>query len=303
MRAAVLIGLVVACATAGCAATDTPDPADAGRGPLEEYLGYYGFATTPEELLAQVVWQQEHIAACMAKEGFEFTPQVPPLDAIEYEGLDPTEPGFAEEYGYGFWLGPREGVGGGFTYLTEVDVNLQRRDAMSDVEREAYDTALQGHVVEEDASGTVVREGGCLDRLYDPAGPDAAYLAGVRDEARAFLEAMPDDARFDDLNAAWAACMAEAGYAYASPDAARAEFADEVAAEAADGVWPEREVIQERAGRERRVAVADRACQEEMDWQERHQAIAVELQQEYVDAHRADLDALAAAMDPPAADG
>lgn len=51
----------------------------------------------------------------------------------------------------------------------------------------------------------------------------------------------------------------------------------------------------EQAAQERRLALADLDCQEATDWAARHRAIEIELQQEYVDAHRTELDALAEA--------
>ena len=57
-------------------------------------------------------------------------------------------------------------------------------------------------------------------------------------------------------------------------------------------------MIADGAAEERRVAVADFECRETTDWAARHRAVEIELQQEYVDAHLADLEALVDAMAP-----
>ena len=72
--------------------------------------------------------------------------------------------------------------------------------------------------------------------------------------------------------------MAEQGFDYWS---GRALSEEEVAAGAAE---------------ELRLAAADHACRAQTDWHARHRAIEIELQQDYVDAHRADLEALTEAM-------
>ena len=284
---------------AGCSG-GVPEPDESSpqpTGPLEEYVGYGDTIDSAESWVTQLTWQEERIAACMAAEGFEYTPQVPAVAEIEHTGgALPGTREFVEAYGYGAWVSPPGGTGGGFSYTRPSDPNWERRKAMSEAEGEAYDSALMGPVLSEDANGTIMREGGCLDRVGDPEGADADYLKEVRDDARGFLEALAGDGRFDEVNGAWAACMAEAGFTYTTPVDAQDEFLDAVLAEVADGIGPDPDVAAEHSVEEVRVAVADLDCQEATDWVARHRAVEVELQQEYVDAHLADLEALAAAV-------
>ena len=95
--------------------------------------------------------------------------------------------------------------------------------------------------------------------------------------------------------------MADAGFGFANPAAAQQQFFDELMAEIEDDVL-DADAVAERAPEEVRVAVADLDCQEATDWAARHRAVEIQLQQEYVDAHLADLEALAVALvtAPPA---
>ena len=286
---------------------DTPELPEVAEspqpGPLEVYLGYAGTVRTPQDVVADVARRENATAVCMAELGFEYVPQVPALDdLVVLDGPVPGTREFIESWGYGVWSQPPGGSGGGFSFeFSSVDPNWAMREEMSEAGREAYDTALSGPVTRTGPDGSVTREGGCSDASNAPAGEEAAYLAGVRDEANAFLAALDDDSRFAEVNAAWASCMADAGLGYPRPAAAQQQFWDEVTEETADGVL-DPQVAARRAPEEVRVASADYACRLETGWTERHRQIEVQLQQEYVDAHRADLDALAAALEQPVLD-
>lgn len=272
---------------------ESPEP-----GPLEVYLGYAGTVRTPQHVVADIARRQNATAVCMAELGFEYVPQVPALDdVVVLDGPVQGTREFIEGWGYGVWSQPPGGSGGGFNVeFPGVDPNWAMREEMSEAGREAYDTALWGPVTETSPDGSVTREGGCSDASYTPTGGEAAYLAGVRAEADDYLMALADDSRFAEVDAAWASCMADAGLGYPSPAAAQQQFWDEVTEETADGVL-DPQVAERRAPEERQVAIADYACRLETGWTERHREIEVQLQQEYVDAHRADLDALAAALE------
>lgn len=89
--------------------------------------------------------------------------------------------------------------------------------------------------------------------------------------------------------------MREAGYDDDAPRVAEQRVIDEVTSlggvSSAD--------VDEYAAAERRLALADQDCRDATDWTARRRAVEHELQQEYVDTHRADLDALVAALAEP----
>lgn len=283
--------------TDGAQLPETVEPQEPG--PLEAYLGYEATVRTAEDVLADMTRRENATAACMAELGFEYTPQVPSLDdMVALEGPVPGTREFIEGWGYGVWSQPPGGSGGGFMFESSgVDPNWELHEQMSEAGREAYDTALWGPATSTGPDGSVTREGGCSEASYAPTGEEAAYLAGVLDEANTFLATIADDSRFAEVDAEWASCMADAGLGFANPDAAQQRFWDELTEETADGVL-DPQVAARRAPEEVRVATADYGCRLETGWTERHREVEVQLQQEYVDTHRADLDALAAALEP-----
>ncbi len=140
--------------------------------------------------------------------------------------------------------------------------------------------------------------GACTAAGHFRDGEDAAYLRGVSEEISDYLEALArgDDPRLAEVDAAWASCMADAGYDEASPYAAEWRVIEETISmrdAAPEGLPPD--VVAERTTEERRLALADLDCRDATGWTTRRRAVEHALQQEYVDAHRADLDALMAA--------
>jgi len=172
--------------------------------------------------------------------------------------------------------------------------------AMSATEAEAYQTARWGPITEEGPDGSVTREGGCRYRWSEPPGRDEAeraHLRGVADEMYAFFDTLADDPAFDDLNREWSACLREAGYEAARPEDARAqaEATFTAALEAADHRMTA-DMVAEHGSAEIALATADAVCREQVDYDARHADIRWDLEQEYVDAHAADLEAYRTAV-------
>lgn len=290
--------LALATSCAGGAPEPGPSPAaapvDLGEpGPLEAYLGLE--AATASDVLVDAARRENGIAACMAKQGFEYWPLIPAgSDVVAGEGPARGTRAFAEAYGYGIWVTP-DGEPGQFTYEVSGGPNQDYVEGLSEGAREAYETALHGPVLSEDENQTT-RGGGCMDTgAVGAAAGDVAYLAGVEAEAWRHLTGLGTDSRFADVDAAWASCMADAGHAFPTPEAAYLAVVEEVTTAPAE-VWQDEEELARRAAEEQRLALADLGCQEATDWAARHRAIELELQQEYVDEHRADLEALAEAL-------
>lgn len=266
------------------------EPAPDETGPLEELLGWVADRTA-DDVVASIAYREEATAACMAAEGFEYWPAVPAASEVtEGTGASPGTPEFVERYGYGVWEAPAEGAG----LSVEIDDsrNGTYREGLSAAARGAYDEALMGPVVAEGPGGSITRSGGCSSAYENPGG--AAAPTAVREEAVAYLLALVEDPRFGEVDGAWAACMAEAGYTFRSPLAAEESVVTAYGEAVADGQPPTSAETREGAETEQRLAAADHACRAETDWAARHRAIEVQLQQEYVDAHRADLEALTA---------
>lgn len=301
MRARALCALVLALACVGCsgggssAPSASPTPVPTGPGPLEQYLGHGDFeGRSAGEVAAEVAAHENAVAACMADLGFEYVPATLDPSTFRQDDDGPLRGTreFAERYGYGIGDGP-EVEPGQFTFELDGSKNHAYRETLSPAAQERWDEALYGAMTVE-GDQTVSDGSGCADLPRLRTGDDVAYLQGVAQEARDFLESLETaaDPRLAEIDTAWASCMADEGYDDGSPTAAMMRLAEEVAALPPD--TPD-SVRDEHAAVERRVAVADVECQEETGWAERRRALEHELQQEYVDAHRADLDALAQA--------
>ena len=299
--AVLALALLAGCASPGDTPPATPGsgpgsaPVPPGAGPLEQYV-YPGFqGTTAGEVSAEVAAQQEAIAACMMAEGVEYVPMV--LDPGTFRTGDEPVRGtreFAEVYGYGVWHTP-EVEPGQFTFELDDSANRAHRDSLSPAAQEAYDAALHGELTESGSVRTYDGSGCARAAEVDPDA-DEEHLESVVAEARTYLESLVagTEPRLAEVDASWSSCMVDTGHRYASPYAAEAAVIDEIIAayaEAPDS-FLEPVVVEEYAEQERRLALADIACRESVGWAERRRAIEVEVQQEYVDPHRADLDAV-----------
>lgn len=272
---------------------------------------------------------EELVAACMREQGFDYVPSESGLtywaDDLDVEWGSPE---FAEQYGYGISTDPygwedREHDDA----AVWEDPNQEHLEAMSDAEREAYYEALWGPPVEIDDDADPEeyaydwRQSGCQGaaqhEVYEGGDAGDAF-AGLEDEMSRLWEQIATDPRVKELDAAWASCMADAGYGgYAEPSAIMEPLHDEWR-----GIqgWddPEYQALQEgwdweaepdgpadpavdpdevRAFTEREIAtaVADVRCQEEVGHVAGYEEVSHELQQEFVDRHAAELDAWAEA--------
>jgi hypothetical protein len=286
--------VLAACSPEAPAPAPAPEATLPAVGPLEACLGFSLGLQSQGEVAAELAAREEAVAACMAEQGFDYVPMV--MVPGSYEVADEPLRGthvFAEAYGYGVWHGP-EIEPGQFTYQLDDSANRAYRDSLSPLALAAYDEALMGAMTVEGDTTKFDGVGACASAGPFRDGGDAAYLRDVSEEMSDYLEALArgDDPRLAEVDAAWASCMADAGYDEASPRAAEWRVIDEFIA--ADELTAD--VVAENTALERRLALADIDCREATDWAVRRRAIEYALQQEYVDSHRADLDALVAAF-------
>lgn len=300
--------------------------------PLNEYLEplYGGYAErSDDEWQAQFDDEerrrQEIIAQCMTEQGFEYIPVDPGagggaviVSESSWEDYGTVE--WAAQYGYG--------IATMYTDQTEIvdDSGEGQRDpnediiaAMSESEQAAYWEALWGPEQEADEDGIVEYDpanAGCHGRaeleVYGDQDVDQAWndpqfedLFTAMDSVWEDLENHPEIA---ELNAAWNSCMADAGYpGWSQPWEAESAMHDEVNAlwdEAhQDYDWesddeppmPDPAAMEEFKQREIAVAVADFGCRDDVDYEQESMRVQFEVEQAFVDANRAELDALIAA--------
>ncbi len=301
--AAVVVGLALLAGSAGCGGQAEPSPAAVEPGPAEVYLEA-GTGYSSEDAPELTVRFEEAVAACMLEQGFEYVPYVEGHAMVDDAAIDPP-PGsraFAEQFGYGFAAVPEgmrvESSGG--------NPNEAITAAMSPEAFDSYVRALWGDDAAEGASDGETQLGGCFRGARNEVFGDREtdhVRAGLEDEiARIDAEVAPTDPQVMAAAAEWSECMADAGHpGYASPaDAEQAAwdawiaFNEGIAADptlgvtdAAGGIAGEGDL----ATREASLATADWDCRAAVDYDTVWSAARDRLQQEYVDAHRAELDA------------
>jgi hypothetical protein len=277
---------------------------------------------------AESMRMEELVAECMAREGFEYIPVdwsqggmvISEDDDIPWGTLE-----FAEQWGYGITTNPWEDQqpvdpepGQEF-----VDPNQAIIEAMSPTEQEAYYAALYGtfdwSTVDE---GEVVEpsweELGCSgwaqhevwgDNVW---GGDENEWSDLMDEMQRMWEAIEDDPRVTEAHAAWASCMADAGYSgLAKVGDAEQSFYDrvnpiwenayaDIPPDAGEEEWraAEEEVQRQLAAlteEEIATAVADYKCRESSGYDKKYQEANLAAQQRFYDEHKEELEAYAAA--------
>jgi hypothetical protein len=110
-----------------------------------------------------------------------------------------------------------------------------------------------------------------------------------------------------ELDAEWATCMEDAGHGgHASPMEAQNSVYDEMnkiyedmemSAEPTAPVEPDQAAMDALAEREVELALADLDCREATDYRDRHTEITAEVEQQFIDDHKAELDAMVASVE------
>ena len=277
----------------GGAHADLPEAVPFVRtpGPLEEIMATIAprllSADLPHEerdaRFAQQARNREiYVAACMHAQGFDFVPNPDPVIALDRAVRDDIEPGtreFVLDFGLSItnpaWYVEITGSDG--------DPNEELLATMSDAHREAWDRALHGDAdVQGDwgcwGAGNQAFQGG---ELFP-----AEEFAGLADEANALLTHLDHTHQGggNPIEDEWSACMVAAGHrAFHSPTALRHAMEAEFFGGVAD--------LQEFAAREFAAAKDSFRCEVQVDLHERSQEWQHERQAEFVEQHRAELEA------------
>ncbi len=279
---------------------------------------------------------EEKVAACMDERGFEYEPVPPGDEGTsefdEAFSLDPAD--FAEKYGYGVTtMSPEESASAGDESDDEnKNPNDEIRDGLSAAAQKEYDKALWGNQADMADSGeavvSAVPEGeeetdpdkqGCHQRASDEvfgeqqAQMDPDEFSGLLDDIGTLRERIGNDPRIGEAEQGWSDCMAEEGHGeFSTPDEPAQQVMDRwsnmqdggqsggpaddqtVTAQpgSADVDPAELEKLQQY---EIDVATADHGCQQG-GYQEAYDEVSNELEQEFVDQHRDELERYRDAM-------
>lgn len=323
-RALVTAGIaVIALGLAGCSGgggTEEPTDTETPMGPLDEFFEQMYGDFDEDSANAQMMEVEEITAECMAEQGFEYIPvDYSSQTSFSSDELD-VEWGtleFAEQYGYGATTNP---WGDAEEVPTEgeewVDPNQDYVMAMSETEQAAYYAALYGEQTYTEGEEEVEYDwttAGCQGRasheVYESGtGMDDEQFTALQDEMSAMWESAMADPRLAELDAEWASCMADAGYTgLATVGDAETQFYDRmnvVYEEAYADVDPEATDVDYEAidaaiqaelstlsAEEIETAVADYTCRDQVKYTQTQTEINIEYQQDFVDAHQAELDA------------
>lgn len=273
---------------------------------------------------------EELTATCMREKGFDYTP-VDQSGTVLMEGdnvgadLD-VEWGtreFAEKYGYGIstdpWSSPAD--------TGQPDPNVAYTESMSESELTAYTEALWGHhdASEDELSDGEVpewdwKQGGCQGlAVHEVLGdaPDLDSFSALEQEIQRFRDSAITDPRLAKLDASWSSCMADAGHDGLTLDTSMKALLEEWQ-ELQGQNDPEFQALQESwdwdanpdgppapavdaaavkafKAKEIAAAVAEFDCKSKVDYEASKQKVDHELQQAFVDQHKAELDAWVAA--------
>jgi len=307
---------VAALLAAGCAG-EVEGAADVPPGPVEA-LFEAAWAQPPEgDVTAAVVRVEQLIAQCMADAGFAYTPVDQP-DAVAAPLTEPDPANgtreYAELYGYGVTADPAAAAEPAPAEAW-IDPNAAYVQAMPPAEQQEYWAALQGDRAAGADDGEWQydwRAAGCQgwaqnevygtdDQLADEFTTLQAELADARLAAAA-------DPRVAELDAAWAACMADAGYpGLAEVGDAEAAVRDELTAlraqawsalpaeptqtDVAAAEQSAQDATDRLAEREIATALADLTCRDDVAYDVEQQRITSEYQQRFYQVHRVELEA------------
>ncbi len=267
---------------------------------------------------------QELIAECMAKEGFEYTPQI--SGGVQYVSAD-DEDGptwgsleFAEQYGYGAvaWPGMEDyesDSGNEYSDPNEPYIN-----SLSESEQAAYWETLYGlqdaseDVFEQDEDGVENYEyrwedNGCWGWADHQLNQDEDAIFGLWEdpEFEDMIQAMTEmsmsvyenSPELTELDKEWAACMADVGYPDLTgrSDAQEkvfSDYSDLFMGDNSEWVEPSQETIDtfQKAGIE--AAVADWKCADKIGYDKQLQDLEFKAQEKFVEEYKDALEAMVA---------
>jgi hypothetical protein len=304
--------LLTGCGGGGDDATGT-DASGEEIGPLGEYFDKLYSEPSDVDFEAQQREVEELTASCMQEQGFDYTPMdvssmgyssVPEDDGPEYGS---EEYAATEGYGMTTWEDDAEEVPAEEEW---VDPNEDYVAAMSEGEQTAYYEALYGppppeedledpdaEMVEYDwttagCSGKAQHEvsGEEADPFSDPA------FASLQEEIDRLYTSVAESPELAAVDAEWAGCMADAGFTgFTTQQDAMDDINERSNAlyesTSEDQPEPDPAAMDELQQLEIDTAVADHRCKEEVDYDAEYQAISLEAEEEFVETHRAELDA------------
>lgn len=331
--AALFAALCFSIVLSGCGSSGEAEESPAAKdSPLTEFLASaYGADLSPEEQEKKYAEEdrkrEELVAQCMKEEGFEYKPNVQSFSFSEgsAEEWNPDSREWVSQYGYGMANYPgREDMESNNATEYE-DPNADYVATLSESEQTAFYEALNGPFPDEEdmpADGEAVEwdwsTAGCFGFAQHEVGGEDPTSAEehkpLMDAMNTLYEDMMASPELSDLDAQWAACMADAGHPgfSAQQDAQNsinekmnAVYENSVptatATSAASGetapAGPDEAAMDAVADEEVELATADLDCREKTDYRDKMQEVQFKREQQFVDDHKAELEAFRADLE------
>jgi hypothetical protein len=300
--------------TAPGGSVPTTNPTAPARyvGPIDQFLGFGNGKQPTEADRAQEQQDlravEQQIATCMQEQGFQYIAVEPNNDRRNRkEAMLAMPPGdFAAQYGYGITTMD-------FQESSAANPNDAIVEAMTVPERSAYFLALYGSLITIDANGRPVKpkQAGtapppgaesCAEKAdvavfgprpeADTSASQDAYV-DLQNSINALNDSIHSDPRLTAAMTAWTDCMEARGHpGYTSFDAGQDEVRtreDEVIGDKATSeVDPA--VLTELRAFEITVATDEYQCS--LPYESVHEAVQTEVEQAFIDEHRAELEQL-----------
>ncbi|KNC18943.1 hypothetical protein AC792_09620 [Arthrobacter sp. RIT-PI-e] len=301
---------------AGCASSEETTTAE--ESPLTQYFSAaYGGDLSPEEQEEQFREdnreREELVAQCMTEEGFEYIPNVQNASFMSGGEWEPDSREWVAQYGYGMinYPGRDEPVPEEEQY---VDANQDYIESLSESEQTAFFEALHGPMPDEEAMMSDEpmeydwTTAGCFGWAENERGGGEDPFS--TEEHKPLMDAMDefyqntmDSPELAEIDAAWSSCMSDAGHPGFSAqydaqtsinEASNALYESSAGAAPEEMVMPDEAAMADLGEKEIELALADLDCREETDYRERQQEVQFEQEQQFVDDHQDQLEALKA---------
>lgn len=315
LQSAIIASLAVAAlGLTGCASDGGGGAGAGGKlsyedSPLNKYLSAAYGEYDEDKAIADSKKVEESTAACMAEEGFDYVP-VDQSQNMSFN-MDDQEDRETEEWvaanGYGMTQSPEEMAAQQEQAESYVDPNQDYVASLSEGEQTAYYEVLYGPPQTED----MMNEDGSSEYNWETAGCSGSAQHEVNgenpyedkahkplfDAITTFYEKLQKDPAVQELDGKWAACMADTGH----PDYKAKQDAINAASELSNALYnndtgeaPSDEALAKVREGEIEIALADFTCSEKVDYTDSMLKVQFKLEKQFVDDHKAELDAFAA---------
>jgi hypothetical protein len=282
----------------------------AEESPLSEYLAAVYGSQDQDDFAQQQKEAEELTAACMAEEGFEYIPvdyssqyeDMPEPEDIE----DTNTEEWVTENGYGINQTSEQMEEQSEQAVEYVDPNQDYVASLSEGEQAAYYEVLYGPGPDEselDEDGSYEynwEEAGCQGEAQHETSASSVWEdeahKPVVDAMNGMYEDIQNDPTVKSLDAEWATCMADAGFAEFS----KKQDAIDAVIEESNGLWegtetgPTDEETKAARDHEIEIALADFTCSEEVDYTDKQLEAQFKVEEQFIADHKSELDALIA---------